>query len=484
MNALLKTIVALIITSFIISSLVYITFSIKEGGEGKKIEDDEPPEIDFITGNTTGAPGKITTIIVNFSDNVNVTEAILYYKPASADTWNEKSILNGSADIEIPEDTTEDWYYYVTVDDAAGNGPVGDPSNDGSKYYIIDVKEEKAELVHYVFIEEGTATWCRNCPSVANILHELYKSGKYKFYYVSMIQDKNDKAKKRLEEEYNILGYPTCFFDGGYDIIVGDRGKSVFEEKLSRAAKRQVPPLYINVTANVSTEDKEKCNTSVLIKNYGNNTYNGRLRVYLTERNSYQYYGGEGVYHFGFLDYIINKDVEIPSGEQKIVSSTYDISSLDMDNLMIIAVIFNKNPVKKYADPPDGNPFDAYYADAADGTLIGESGGNLPPEVGITNPVNGQLHLFGRKIITTLNLKTILLGRTWITAQASDDSKVEKVEFYIDDNLVAEFSEPPYEWLWKTPSLFRCKHEIKVIAYDDKGKTSTTTMDVIAVILL
>lgn len=481
MNSLLKITVVLVVLSFTASSAYTMLLT----NEGKKpvIKDNEPPRIDFITGNTTATPGKIITIRASFSDNINVTEAILHYKSADANNWNEKPILNGTADIEIPETSTEDWYYYVTINDAASNGPVGSPSIDGSKYYVISVEEEEVELVHYVFIEEGTATWCHNCPSVTNILHELYKSGEYNFYYVSMIQDKNDKAKNRLEKDYNILGYPTCFFDGGYEIIVGDKAKSVFEEKLSRASKRQVPPMYLNVTADVD-EDKKECETTVLIKNYGNDTYNGRLRVYLTERNSYQYYGGEGVYHFGFLDYIINKPIEIPGGDQKIISEKYDVSSLDVDNLMIIAVIFSSESVKKYANPPDGNPFDAYYADAADGTLIGEGEGNLPPEVGITNPKNGQLHLFGRKIIATLKLKTILLGRIWITAQASDDSKVEKVEFYIDDKLVAEFTKPPYEWLWKTPSLFKFKHEIKVIAYDDKGKTSTATMDVIAFILL
>ena len=481
MKSLFKIIVFLVIIVVFVSS-IYTMFLANAGCEGEA-GDIEPPRIDFITGDTTGVPGKITTITVGFSDNVNVTKAVLYYKAASADGWSEKSILNRSTDIEIPMGSVEDWYYYVIVDDAAGNGPVGSPSNDGSKYYVISVKEEEVDLVHYVFVEEGTATWCHNCPDVANILHELYESGEYKFYYVSMIQDKNSKAKDRLEKEYNILGYPTCFFDGGYEVVVGDNAKSVFEEKLSRASKRQVPPLYLNVTADVDV-DKKNCETSVLIRNYGNTTYNGRLRVYLTERNSYQYYGGEGVYHFGFIDYIINEDVEIPMKGEKTVTKTYDVSSFDIDNLMIIAVIFNNESVKKYANPPDENPFDAYYADAADGTLVGEGGYNLPPEVGITNPKNGKLHLFGREIITTLGLKTILLGRTWITAQASDDSKVVKVEFYVDDKLVAEFTEPPYEWLWKTPSWFKCRHEIKVIAYDDTGKTSTATMDVIAFILL
>ena len=152
---------------------------------------------------------------------------------------------------------------------------------------------------------------------------------------------------------------------------------------------------------------------------------------------------------------------------------------------MVIGVIFNSQPVKKeYLSASNEEiHFDAYYADACDGSLIVENA-NQKPEVGITNPKNGRLHIFGKEITATRGLKTILLGRTTITIYASDDSKVEKVELYIDDVLVKEFTDEPYEYLWKTPSIFRPRHEIKVTAYDDEGKTSDATMNVIAFILL
>ena len=105
------------------------------------VTDNDPPSIDSITGNTVGTTGETTTIDVTFSDNIGVTTATLYYKTASASSWSSKSILGGSAGIDIPLDSVESWYYYVTVDDAAGNGPVGDPSTDGSVYYIITVSD-------------------------------------------------------------------------------------------------------------------------------------------------------------------------------------------------------------------------------------------------------------------------------------------------------------------------------------------------------
>ncbi|PNX49531.1 MAG: hypothetical protein BV456_08890 [Thermoplasmata archaeon M8B2D] len=461
--------------------LVYFVFFTNDDSENK---DEIPPIIDIETKNTTANPGEIINILVTFSDNVKVTKAVLYYKSASAKDWDSTSIISGSADIEIPSGPVEDWYYYVTVDDAAGNGPIGNPSNDGSIYYTITVEEQEFDLVHNVFIEEGTGTWCSNCPEVANILHELYESGDYNFYYVSLIEDKNSEAKSRLEKDYNISSYPLVYIDGGYNLVQGAEEKTVFEEAISKAQKRETPALYFNVTAQLKENSKE-INISIEVINYEDYTYTGRLKLYLTERNSVQYYGGKGIYHFGLVEIIYNEEVELPSKEEKNINEILDFSNYDIENLMVIGVIFNSQPVKKdYLSASNEEiHFDAYYADACDGSLIVENA-NQKPEVGITNPKNGRLHIFGKEITATRGLKTILLGRTTITIYASDDSKVEKVELYIDDVLVKEFTDEPYEYLWKTPSIFRPRHEIKVIAYDDEGKTSDATINVIAFILL
>ena len=98
-----------------------------------------PPQFDDISGNLTVTAGQTATISTLFSDNVNVTVATLYYKVASSTSWESLSILNGSVFLDIPSSATNDYYYYVTIDDAAGNGPVGNPSMNGSQYYTITV---------------------------------------------------------------------------------------------------------------------------------------------------------------------------------------------------------------------------------------------------------------------------------------------------------------------------------------------------------
>jgi len=108
------------------------------------VTDNDAPEITSITGDTTGTTGETTTITASFTDNIDVTEATLYYKLASAGTYNSKTILTGTAEVDIPLDTIETWHYYITIDDAAGNGPIGNPSTDGTTYYTITVTDNDA----------------------------------------------------------------------------------------------------------------------------------------------------------------------------------------------------------------------------------------------------------------------------------------------------------------------------------------------------
>ncbi len=92
--------------------------------DNKELNDTLAPTITSITGDLMGDAGTTITITTTFLDDVAVTSAKLYYKPATALAWSSKSILTGSAILSLPAESNESWYYYVTVDDAAGNGPL------------------------------------------------------------------------------------------------------------------------------------------------------------------------------------------------------------------------------------------------------------------------------------------------------------------------------------------------------------------------
>ena len=480
----LKFIVILLIAAILLISAYVIFFNVEA-------KDTIAPEIGDITGNTTVNAGEVVNISINFTDNVGVTNATIYYKTASATNWSSMSILNGSVDIFISLDPVKDLYYYVTIDDAAGNGPVGDPSIDGSTYYVVtvvdnsdDENDDDQNSIHYVFVEEGTETDCKSCPAVADILHELYESGKYNFYYVSLVRDRSSKANTRLSDDYDVYGFPTVFIDGGYKVIVGgNNDKSEYEKAILDARSRDAPDIQVTVSAKYDNKT-DKLTTEVIVENNEKETYSGRLKVYLTEIVS-QWNGYDGKpYHYGFVDYVINEAVSLDANGEKNFSDTRSVSDYDYENLMIMAVVFNSESADTYEyQNEEENSFDAYYADAVDATKVSE-GGNLPPEVGITSPVKGRINIFGSPILEKLRLfkNTFLIGKTTINVYASDDSGIEKVEFYVDGDLMKTVESEPYNWTLSRIStfkeLFYHKHTIEVKAYDDTGKTSSANIEV------
>jgi hypothetical protein len=110
--------------------------------------------------------------------------------------------------------------------------------------------------------------------------------------------------------------------------------------------------------------------------------------------------------------------------------------------------------------------------------LFEEDTGN-PPTVEITKPEENTKYLFNIKI-KNLDGKTEIVGPIKIEANAESDVGIEKVEFYINDELEKTDEAEPYNywWLWK-PLEINKEYTIKAIAYDTEGRTSTDSIDVI-----
>jgi len=85
-----------------------------------------------------------------------------------------------------------------------------------------------------------------------------------------------------------------------------------------------------------------------------------------------------------------------------------------------------------------------------------------PPTVRITNPANGAT------VSSTVS----------VTADASDDIGVTKVEFYVDNVLKSTDTTAPYSWQWDTTAYANGLHTIKAIAYDAVGQTATDQISV------
>jgi len=80
----------------------------------------------------------------------------------------------------------------------------------------------------------------------------------------------------------------------------------------------------------------------------------------------------------------------------------------------------------------------------------------------ILKPANG-IYIFDRFIFPIRN-RTIIVGKITIIASASSGLGVEKVEFYIDNEMVHVAYEEPYVWTWDTFAIGF--YEIKLIGYD------------------
>ena len=107
------------------------------------------------------------------------------------------------------------------------------------------------DFTHTVFCEVATATWCRGCPIVSDDIFNISETYDYPFYFVSLVQDRSVEAESRLQDEYNILGYPTCFFDGGYEVQLGPASlESGYIDKIVSCGQRDVHELDFTTSVN------------------------------------------------------------------------------------------------------------------------------------------------------------------------------------------------------------------------------------------
>ena len=480
-------VVAIIVVALLAGSLILSS----EENDGK---DTISPTVNVLTKNFDVYQGEKAKIEIDFSDNVNVTKATLYYRKETETNWKSTSILSKSFEIMISEDETKNYHYYVTVNDSEGNGPVGDPSTDGSAFYIITVlkkstSDEDVTIERAVFIEEATATWCSNCPDAASVLHQFYEAQNYPLYYVSMVEDENSKAKNRLENDYNVFGYPTLYIDGGYKVLVGSQ-KIIdnLDNTLNQAANRQAPKIKLTLTSEWNDTNNELENT-VFIKNHETISYTGTLKVYITEIKSQWTDYNADPYKFSFLDYGLNREVTISAGENNSYSETWVVSDSGFDvvkeNLWVIAVLFDNEKHTAYSNPNDQEepyPFEAHYVDATASSRVTE--GTLPPTIGLVTPKPYNHYIVGRETKNKLLSTTYILGKMTIQTNIESDLPIDKVTINISGgrtNISSTITQSPYDYIWDQFSIGR--KTITVTVYDEQGRKDSDSIEVWAVIL-
>jgi len=140
-------------------------------------------------------------------------------------------------------------------------------------------------FTHTMFAELGTELPCSNCHVAREALHKVYTSNDYPFYYVTLVDFVDTAAIDRIDE-YNLYGYPTVWFDGGYHVTVGGlpEDEAYYRQDLTDCGARAVPNIDVNLTATWLGNAQIDIDVNVL--NYESSSYNGHIHVYVTEVES------------------------------------------------------------------------------------------------------------------------------------------------------------------------------------------------------
>jgi glutaredoxin len=244
------------------------------------------------------------------------------------------------------------------------------------------------DFTHTVFAEAATKTTCPYCKYSHAALKNIYASGDYPFYYVSLVGNKNSKAYARAKNDYNFYGYPTVWFDGGYRVNVGGGtgNEAQYRSSINACGNRAVEDVDIDLS--VSWLGGTEMEIEISVHNNEGSTYGGHIRVYITEIESSMGWKDTAnkLYTFPFLDWAFNEPLSVSAGGSWNDSMTWDGSahgfpSVTYDNIMVIAAVFNDEWHQGYSYPPNQNPFDAYYVDETAAAV--PEGENNPPSAPI-----------------------------------------------------------------------------------------------------
>lgn len=89
---------------------------------------------------------------------------------------------------------------------------------------------------------------------------------------------------------------------------------------------------------------------------------------------------------------------------------------------------------------------------------------SVNPTVSITNPTNNSKVLHGSQVT--------------ISSSASDNTFLDRADFYVNQILVCSDKIVPYQCVWNVPSKRSVKYSIKVVAFDTTGNSSSKSVTV------
>jgi hypothetical protein len=334
------------------------------------------------------------------------------------------------------------------------------------------ITKPTASFTHTMFAELGTELPCPNCHRAREAIHKIFTSNDYPLYYVSLVDFEDIAAEARIDQ-FNLAGYPTLWFEGGFRVEIGGFPdcEPIYRQDLNDSGIRPVADIDVNLTA--TWLGNAQIDIHAVVVNHQTASYAGHIRVYVTEVESTMGWNDTTghPYTFPLLDYAYDQDITISpnanwtesqiwDGHNHNDGHGHDFSTIQYGNLEVIAAVFNATSNQGFSDPPSGNPFDAYYVDDAAGVWLGTP---HPPNVPTNpNPIDGATNVDISKDIS------------WTNPKHEDIGEDVYSDLYLDTtNPPLLFKAHVFETTYDPGILqFHTKYYWKIIARDNHGQVT------------
>ena len=203
------------------------------------------------------------------------------------------------------------------------------------------------------------------------IIQDIYESGEYSFNYVTVLSDVSNEASNELLNKYNIVGSPTCIFQGGYDTLYDvDPIENTYKNIIATVQNRYIPNLEIDLEKKwIADCCSAKAIFTITVTNNEAYTYRGFLKLYVSEiesRWNYTYENEEEPFNHALLDIPIEKQITIEPNSNITIEETWIATPFTpkSSNLKATAFVANALQYTGYSDPPaNEHSFIAYYID-------------------------------------------------------------------------------------------------------------------------
>jgi PKD repeat protein len=224
---------------------------------------------------------------------------------------------------------------------------------------LADDKNPELATEHTALIELKSATTCGYCPYQEAALPNLV--GDYEYIGLACPTYNgigyNNDITSRISDLNTGTGYPTSYYDGGFQQVVGGYSGSQgdMQNALNAALARTVADVDLDLM--VYWLGDAELEIDLDVTNTGGSTYNGHVIIYICEIESRWTSNDGDPFENALLSLQSDVDISVSSSQTWNTDfvwdgDTYGYGDITSDNIRVIAAVFNQNT--EYTDEAIG----------------------------------------------------------------------------------------------------------------------------------